>query len=264
MLHLGILDRLDPDTTFEIEGRELSYPTRFRDGSSMMVMMAASADRVQDLISETPFVVAQPMPTKAVVGVNCVHYTDTDCGSYEEIALSVFVEPMDREWRIPWASALGSIIGGEVPSYTWRLGVSSTLSRDCGLRMWGFPKALAELRHTSSPSRERMSWRDGGDTVLELALPGGGRRRSGPISPPVYSLISGRPHVGRLTQSYRGVGYHRRRVEFMLGDHPIADELRDLGLSRPLIGVHNQGLTFEMSAPQPLVSRDLARPVGVG
>ena len=119
--------------------------------------------------------------------------------------------------------------------------------------MWGFPKQLAELHHSEGAGRARMAWRDEGSTVLELAVPTTGSRRSGPMAPPVYSMLDGHPHVGHLHQRYTGVGYHRRGVQFVLGDHPIADQLRGLRLSRrPLLAVSNAHLEFEMSAPEPL------------
>ncbi len=68
-------------------------------------------------------------------------------------------------------------------------------------------------------------------------------------------MMDGRPHVGYLRQSYTGVGYHWRGVQFVLGDHPIADRLREIGVSdRPLLAVSNAHLEFEMSAPEPLMS----------
>ena len=243
--------------SFEIEGHRLGYPTRFRDGSSMMAMFLASSARTQRLIaSDSPFTVSEIAPGRAVVSINCVHYTDTDCGQYEEIAISVFVEPMGTTpHRFPYPATIRRIAGGDVASYTWVLGVNTTLSRDCGIQMWGFPKRLAELHYSRAANRARMAWRDRGSTVLELAVPTTGSRQSGPMAPPVYSMISGGPHVSHLHQTYRGVGYHRRGVQFVLGDHPIADELRGIGLSRrPVLAVSNAHLDFEMSAPRPLLN----------
>lgn len=251
----------DATPSFDIEGHRLEYPTSFRDGSSMMALFLASSARTQRLVTaDSPFTVAQVTPGRTVIGLNCVHYTDTDCGRYEEVALSVFVDPMDGPLgRFRRLSTLRRIARGEVASFTWLLGVNTTLARDCGIRMWGFPKQLAELHHSDDAGRARMAWRDGGSTVLELAVPTAGSRRSGPMAPPVYSMLHGRPHVGHLHQRYTGVGYHRRGVQFILGDHPIADQLRELELShRPLIAVSNAHLEFEMSAPEPLGERSLA------
>ena len=248
------MDRPTPPT-FQIEGHRLGYPTRFRDGSSMMALFLASSRRTQRLIARSsPFTVSEILPGRAVVGINCVHYTDTDCGRYDEVAMSVFVEPFGGAAnRFPSVAPLRRLARGEIASYAWMLGVNTTLSRDCGIEMWGFPKQLADLHHSLTADRARLAWRDKGSTVLELAVPTAGSRETGPLAPPVYSMIDGRPHVGYLHQRYRGVGYHRRGVQFMLGDHPIADELREIGLSRrPLLAVSNAHLAFEMTAPAPL------------
>ena len=245
---------MDATTEFEIEGRRLSYPTRFRDGSATVAIFLASAEKVQRLIADTPFVVSRVLPRRAAVTINCMHYTDTDCGVYEEVAFSVFVEPYSGSARVPYLPVLRRVIGGNAATYTWRLGVSTTLSRDCGIQMWGYPKQMADLEYSTSGGTARMVWRDGGARVLSLAVPASGSGTTGPIAPPVYSLMDGVPHVGTLTQVYGGVGRHRRGVDFTLGDHPVASELRGIDLSRPLIGLWNEHIDFTMSAPARLAS----------
>ena len=238
---------------FEIDGQRLTYPTSFRDGSSIMQMFLVPTGAANEILEPKGFEAAEIVPGKAVMLLICVHYTDTDCGVYEEIAFALFTKSYghSRSWN--FATTLRHMVRGDIPSFTWRLAVTTILSRDSGIRMWGFPKTKETIEYEQSNGRVRFDWENGGQRVVAVSVPDRGTRRADEISPPVYSVYEGRPHVGYLTQSYREVGYHWRGATVELGDHPIADELRRLGLpKRPLLAVRNGGLTFSMSAPQPL------------
>jgi hypothetical protein len=245
---------------FSIEGHDLGYPTSFRDGSSMMAAFAVPLGAATNLLAPSGFTPAQILPRRAIVSLNCVHYIDTDCGTYEEVALAILVEnPSDGAgaggWvsRVPGLGTWSDLVGGAIGGHSWRLGVSTTLSRDCGLEMWGFPKVVGDLTFERSDESAVMSWVQDGDLVLRYRGPATGTRTPKEISPPVYSIHEGVPHVGHLTQRYTGVGYHLGGGTLELGPHPFADELRGLGLPRrPLASIWNEHLEFEMSAPRPI------------
>ena len=53
-----------------------------------------------------------------------------------------------------------------------------------------------------------------------------------------YTYVDGRLHRTAFASGANGVGIHLGGVALTLGDHPIADALRDLGLPRrALLGV---------------------------
>lgn len=244
---------------FSIEGHDLTYPTSFRDGSSMMALFAVPLSAATEMIADSGFVPAHLLPGRAVLSMNCVHYTDTDCGTYEEVALAIFVADPSRDdsskapSKFPSLMAWRDLVGGTIGAHSWRLGVSTTLSRDCGVEMWGYPKVLGELVWERQSGRARMRWMQDGELVMTFAMADGGKRNPKSISPPVYSTLRGEPVVGHLTQTSRGVGYRLRGAELELGTHAFAGELRRLGLpKRPLLSVWSEQLRFEMSAPAPL------------
>lgn len=256
---------MTPPRRFTIEGQDLGYPTRFRDGASMMAAFAVPHSAATRLISDSGFRPAQVLPGRGLLSMNCVHYLETDCGTYDEVALAILVEdpstPTGRSGvasRRPRLRTWRSLMDATIGAYSWRLGVSTTLARDCGIRMWGFPKVVGDVRFTRDDATAEMSWAQDGELVLRYRGPATGTRTPKQISPAVYSLLDGRPHVGHLTQRYTGVGYHLGG-SIDLGPHAFADELRALGLPRrPLVSVWNGHLSFEMSAPRPI--SDGARP----
>lgn len=239
---------------FQIDGEELAYPTDFRDGSSCMGLFLVDADCADELIAESKFKVARVTPGKGLLSLICVHYTDSDCGSYEEIALAFFVDKEGTGWRMPYLGNWVDLIRSGVASYTWRLPVTTVLARDAGIEMWGFPKTLADIEYQCRDSRAGFCWRSDGETVLRFSVPARGKRLPDTFTSSVYSVFENEHHVSYLTQSYRDTAYHLLGgVELQLGAHPVADELRTLGLPRrPLLAAWNGHVAFKMSAPERL------------
>lgn len=238
---------------FSIEGRDLGYPTEFRDGSSAGGLFLVRSQVANELIAESGFEVAEVLPGRGILALNFVHYTDTDCGEYEEIATGFFVEPVPRRSGIPYLRTLRDLIGGRVASYTWKLQVTSRLSQQAGLQMWGFPKTIEEIDYERSQTRASFRLRMDGQDVLSYSICATGSQTPAPLSSPVYSIHEGRPVVSQLSQTYREAGYRPRGAELQLGPHPFARQLHALGLRRrPLLASWMGHLAFSMSAPEPL------------
>jgi hypothetical protein len=238
---------------FNIEGKDLGYPTHFEDGTSTFGLFLVPSRVANQLIVDSGFQVEEIFPGKAALSISCVHYTDTACGAYEEIAIAFFVKRLGKHkrFRIPFLSSWKDFLRGDIPSYTWRLPVSSTLARDCGIDMWGFPKTLETIDYELAGSNATTTWRVDGEVVLGYSVPATGNKQPATVSPPVYSVFEGRTHVSYLTQDYRDVGYHRSGAELFLGEHPVVDDLRRLGLpKKPLLALFNGHLSFDMSAPE--------------
>ncbi len=250
---LASRDQRPPVRRFDIEGRSLGYPTQFRDGSSAGGLFVVKSRVANELIGESGFEVAEIAPGRAILALTCVHYTDTDCGAYEEIAQAFFVERVGRRRGIPYLRTWSDLLRGRVTSYTWKLQVTTTLSQYAGLRMWGFPKTLEEIALDLSGGRARFSLRMGGQEVLSYTIRAEGKRQPAPLTSPVYSVFEGAQHVSHLTQRYRDSGYSLGGGRLELGDHPLANQLRALGLRRrPLLATWNGHLAFSMTAPEKL------------
>jgi hypothetical protein len=246
---------------FDIEGVELGYPTQFRDGSSAAALFVVDARAAQKLIAGTGFELAEIAPRRGILAFTCVHYTDTDCGVYEETAQAFFVRRLDGRGSTfdafpgvgSYLSSWRNLLTGNVASYTWRLQVTTRLSQQCGLQMWGFPKEIADIDFQQRGAEAHCSLSMDDRKVFRFTIPSRGERTPTPITSTVYSIYEGAPHVSYLTQSYRETGYFPGGATLTLGDHPLADELRSLGLpKRPLLATWNRHLAFSMTAPEKL------------
>jgi hypothetical protein len=238
---------------FEIEGRSLGYPTQFRDGSSATGLFVVPSRAANVLIVESGFQVAEIAPGRAILSLACVHYTDSDCGAYEEISLGFFVKKHGQATGLPYLGTWRDIIRGQAVNHTWKLPVTSRLANDAGVLMWGFPKTIEEIDFELSGGRASFTLRMDGRQVLSYSVRAQGKRHAPAAASPVYSVFEGAPHVSHLTQEYRDVGVRLGGGRLRLGDHPLAEQLRGLGLPRrPLLATWMGHLSFEMSAPEKL------------
>ncbi len=241
------------DRRFDIEGTDLGYPTLFRDGSTSIGMYVVPSKVADELIAESGFTVAEIAPGKAVMNFAGVHYTDTQCGTYEEIGCAFFVNEFSDRPLIPYLSTWLNILRGNQPSFTWYLPVTETSALECGIQMWGYPKTLEDIRHRKADGRTLTTLHKDGETVLSFCVGNQGSKTLKPITTPVYSIFEGKPHVGFLTQHFSEALY-ARDGELVLSNHASVEPLRRLGLpKKPLLSGHMGKLRFSMSAPEPLV-----------
>jgi hypothetical protein len=81
----------------------------------------------------------------------------------------------------------------------------------------------------------------------------GGRTRIPDAEMITYSRIDGVTHHTRFVSGAEGVGIHLGGADLELGTHPIADELRSLGLpKRPLLGVWMEHMHGRFEQPVPV------------
>jgi len=243
----------DVNPVFEIEGKTLGYPTQFRDGCSAVGLFVVSSRAANALIAASGFEVAPVFPGRAILSLSCVHYVDSDCGAYEEISLAFFVKKVGHGKGASVFGTWRDVVRGQAANHTWKLPVTSKLANDAGVLMWGLPKTVEEIDFDPSGERASFALRMEGRDVLRYSVRAAGKRQQPPVTTPVYSVFNGAPHVSTLTQNYRDVGVRLGGGELWLGEHPLADELRGLGLPRrPLIASWMGHFSFEMSAPQKL------------
>jgi hypothetical protein len=207
---------------FEIEGRTLGFPALFQDGSSAVGLFHVPSRAAQALICDSGFEVAELWPGRAGFSLSCVHYRKSDCDVYNEVSMAFFVKPKHgRHSRIPYVGTWLDIARGNAATHVWKLPVTNKIALDAGVLMWGFPKTGKKIQPRGVSA--------------------------------VYSNYEGAPHVTYLEHEYRDVGVSFGGGRLSLGDHPISNQLRGLGLPRrPLVATWMGHLSFTVGAPQKL------------
>ena len=239
---------------FEIEGRSLGYPTLFQDGSSAVGLFTVPTGGAQALIRESGFQVAELLPGRAGFSLACCTYRDSECGVYNEIAMAFFVKPQrGRRSRIPYLGTWLDIVRNDAATHIWKLPVTTRLANDAGVLMWGFPKTVEEIDFELADGRATFHLRMDGREVLSYSVPATGSRDRPPTASAVYTIYEGAPHVSYLESEYHDVGVSLGGGRLRLGDHPVAEQLRELGLPRrPLVASWMGRLRFSAGAPEKL------------
>jgi hypothetical protein len=222
-------------------GRRVSAPVEVRRAGQWSVQYLVPAAAAQRLVDPTGLTVTGPLPGKALVALAVCRYDDTDLDPYHEVAMSFVVRAHDSP---PGASGLDRLreFGSEaIGVYIHQLPVDQEFTCAAGRDIWGFPKWVASIDiDEASASDSGRSGRSGttvrlvdaGRHVLSLTMTGGGRLKLPSNAPPTYSFRHGVLRRTTWTTSSEGVSGRLGGATLVLGNHPMADELRSLGLPK--------------------------------
>jgi hypothetical protein len=238
---------------FEIEGRSLGFPALFQDASSAVGVFAVPSKAANALIRESGFEVAEIWPGRAIFSLACVHYRESDCGAYNEIAMGFFVKKQAQAPGIPYLGTWLDILRDRAATYVWKLPVTTRLANDAGILMWGLPKTIEEIDFELGGERATFALRMADREVLSYSVRAVGKVQRPRSASTVYSVYEGAPHVTQLAHEDRDVGVQLGGGRLSLGGHPLAEELRSLGLPRrPLIAAWMGRVSLDVAAPEKL------------
>ncbi|MFI0447822.1 acetoacetate decarboxylase family protein [Actinomadura sp. 6N118] len=201
-----------------IQGERVTMPVRIRDAAVASAMFAVPAAPAQAVIDYSGLRVATPIPgRRAICSLAFIRYADGDLGPYHEFAVAFLVRSPD---------------GGPIGAFIHWLPVNQAFTLDAGRTIWGFPKEIADIPMDLTSRIKRCAVRLGGRTALELAVKPGLPMPGGAAAPKVdaYSCLDGVTRRTPWTMSPSGVRLRPGGASLKLGDHPVADELRGLGL----------------------------------
>ncbi len=219
---------------YEILGRPVSLPVRVRNAAAAVATWLVPAEPAARWLPPglRP---AAVLPGRTLLSIGCLDYRENDLGRYRELQISLFVREAGEPAGLPGRDAL-AFLRGTLPTWIQHLPVDDAFSCEAGCRVWGFPKTVDELEIEELARRVRCRWRQRGQLVLEIELPRGGRMRVPERAMHAYTLKGGALHRTPFTTGAEQVGFRPGGVRLALGEHPVADELRALGLPRRALG----------------------------
>ena len=210
--------------SYEIQGRTVTLPCDVRDASSGTVMYMVPANEASQFVPDA-FEVLEPAPGLTQLSLLMVDYRDNDLGDYNEVGIVFFVKPRG-----------GS--DDQAGTFIYQLPVNQSFTCEAGCKIWGFPKSVQEIdidyAEQSATCRLVME----GQHVFTLTVPRGGENVTEDAPSVGYTLIDGVAHTNEFVRG--GTGEQTipdgAGVHLELGDHPIAEGLRKLGLPKdPLL-----------------------------
>ncbi|WP_242608619.1 acetoacetate decarboxylase family protein [Actinomadura formosensis] len=215
-------------TVHAIQGRRVALPVRIRDAAVASAMFAVPARAAQAVIAYSGLDVAEPLPGRAICSLAFVRYTDGDLGRYHEFAVAFLVRPPGTAPAGP----LGRLRG--IGAFIHWLPVDQEFTLEAGRSIWGFPKEIADIPLNLAGRVKRCAVRFGGRTAIEMAVRPGVPMPGVTAAPEVaaYSCMDGVTRRTPWTLTPSAVRARPGGAKVFLGDHPVAEELRGLGLDR--------------------------------
>ncbi|MEV5569127.1 acetoacetate decarboxylase family protein [Spirillospora sp. NPDC052269] len=211
-------DAAPAPATHLIQGDRVTLPVEIRDAAVASAMFPVPAAAAQAVIAYSGLEVARPLPGRAICSLAFVRYADGDLGPYHEFAVAFLVRGAER-----------------VGAFIHWLPVNQTFTLEAGRTIWGFPKEMADIRMDLATRTKRCLVRVDGRTAIEMHVQPGIPMPPGRGVPSVdaYSSMNGVTRRTPWTVSPGGVRMRLGGGAYLkLGDHPVAHELRALGLDR--------------------------------
>jgi hypothetical protein len=220
--------------TYVFQGREVTIPVEVRDASSGAVTYLVSAAAARKLLPTPELDVVEILPNQALFSIAMIDYRDNDLGDYNEVSLAFFVRRKGEApaLGIPFLGSVVDFFRNSLATWIWKLPVDQGFTCEAGSGIWGFPKTVEQIDFEDAGGRRTCRLTMDGRHVLTLGVPRGGTRTLAEAPMTTYTTIDGALHRTRFDASATGVGFGLGGADLILGTHPIADTLRELGLPR--------------------------------
>ncbi|MFN8052444.1 MAG: acetoacetate decarboxylase family protein [Acidimicrobiales bacterium] len=236
----------EADGAYVVDGQRVTMPVEVRAARQAAATFLVRHSAAQQVIEHTGLRATRQPGGKAIASLALVDYTDNDLGSYKELALAFVVddtEPPTGEKPKP------------VSTLIHRLPVTEHFTCAAGRGIWGFPKWIADLSVDFDDRGATCVLREGDTDVVRITMRRG--RIPLPRRPmPMNAFSCDEAGVVRRTAwGTNGTGRQTVRpggttVEIGYG-HPLADELRTLGLpKRALMTLFDDHMSATFGRPE--------------
>jgi hypothetical protein len=210
-------------------------PCVVRDACAATATWMVSSAAAQALLPGAELQVAEIAPGRGLLSIACIEYRDNDLGDYNEVSVAIFVRKRGDQGRLRYVGSVIDMMRGLLPTHILHLPVDQAFTCEAGRVIWGFPKTLDDIDFDTSGDRARCVWNKDEHTVLKLSLPRGGHRDLPQQTLRTYSYLDGVLHETRFVSSAEDFRVRLGGAQIELGAHPVADELRSLGLPKPAL-----------------------------
>lgn len=240
--------------SYEIMGRQVTLPVEIRRATAFTAGFAVSYDKAAQLISPSGLKpLALPgipgMEKKTICMLVLVDYIDGDLGPYNEFGVCFMV----RDHRANHASSAlmdaKGMITGEACALIHQLPVDGEFTRQAGRGIWGYPKIMADFEADHASETKRATVRADDKLILQLNVHKGiavpDQKASAELTS--YSCLDGVTRFTPWRMQARDTRVRIGGADLILGTHPIAEELKFLGLPRRALmttSVGNFGMSF--------------------
>jgi len=178
---------------------------------------------------------------KAIVAIAAFNYIDTSIGSYGEVAVAL-PAVIDKQMTA-FSGLMAAIRESGYPGFgvvIMHLPVTRVEARDAGRGEWGYTKFLADMHFSISPEFMECRMLEGDTHILDMHVKRKGfhLRDKKPLT--TFSVKDGNLVKTVIPQTaIKRVSLMPGGSSLELGDHPVAESIRSLGISsRPFMSVY--------------------------
>ena len=239
----AVAQHIDGATEYVIQGKVVRMPVEVRHARNIYASYVVPSATVARLLPRglSP---AELIPGRALLTLGAVEYLDNDLGQYNEVMIVFMVVPGPSRPLIDLAR-------GRAGAYIHRLPVNGSFTCEAGSTIWGYPKTVEQIDISDADGWRTCKLVSNGTHVFTLSIKRGGHSKFKEALLDSYSFRDGVLRKTPFTSSGEGVGFRLLSgVRLALGPHPIADELRSLGLpKRPMMSGSVDHMRARFGAP---------------
>jgi hypothetical protein len=226
----------------EIQGQEITFPMEVTEMNAATLLFSVPADAAAALLPGDAFEIVEVAPGTAQLVVAACDYVANPWGDYNELNLGFLARP---------AGAPDDVIG----SFVYRMPVNQAFTCEAGNRVMGFPKTVEVLDAEYSDDTVGFRLTMGGHFTIAITLPrAAATGEPERIAAESYSYLDGVPYSTTLSMDMGTGSIDPADITIELGDGPVAEELRSLGLPdlRPDLATWGEGLSATFLLGQPV------------
>ena len=232
------------DEAPEVDGIRSRYPAYVNHVELFGSLHPADLGAVSSALPSEDIRPVRLLDGRAIVFVGGIHYRDITMAGFEGAMLpygEVVVAPLVSRTTAP---PIVPLAARALPLPTaWRAGmfylfvpVTHRWARDAGWTA-GFPKFVADLEFEETAVLREVRAAEGGRSILSLRVPIEGDVHISRQPMLGYTVLDGQlVEFQTRAFAYERMSLGGRGVTLELGDHPVADRIRELGLAEQAFG----------------------------
>lgn len=228
----------------EVRGREIRPPFFYHRADAFQSIHLASFDAVQATLPSADLHPIRWFDGRALVGFGVFRYEhvsfeDAD-GTAELLApygeISVVALVSRTRPRLRGLGMLQATLSG-AGGFILDLPVTTKEARDGGRIIYGLPKFVADMDFSEEPGRRKVVLSEEDAHIFTVEVHAGGPVMADRAPLTTYSVKDGQLIETRIRfLGHQQIGIGGRSGSLVLGDHPVSDRLRTLGVAlEPLV-----------------------------
>jgi hypothetical protein len=228
------------DFFLEIEHRQVPWderviyvPVFYFDTMRLDALFMAPAEKLKALLPSPRLHPLRITPWSSAIAISAMEFRDSDIGPYNEVSISI---PITLDKPSPLFTGILRKGSPEPYVYIHHLPVTTEIARDAGVEFAGYPKFLAQIEFEKQDDWVTCHLAEEGRHILTLGVRQLGLNKTHRSRIHYITTRGGRilRSCGVSNERLQSSSRDASHMRLELGDHSIAQELKELGLGRML------------------------------